>query len=184
MRCSSCEPLLAEYIDGTLSARRMAVVARHVHGCAPCTALVEELKVVDALLTTASAPELPPNFTFAVMAHARSMPAPQPHRAPVWLATGGYLLAVWLLAAGWFLVRGTGAIAAAQHALAPFGAGMIAVVNAGAGASHALAPNALVAGGLIGIVLTLDLLALSALLYYYRNVRPHRLAAMTVEVRR
>jgi anti-sigma factor RsiW len=184
MRCSWCEPLLAEYIEGSLSARRMAVVARHVHGCASCTALVEELKVIDALLATTTTPELPTNFTFAVMAHARSMPVPERRLMPVWMAVASYVLAVWLLAGGWFLLRGTGAIAGAHHALAPFGSGLLAFANLGAGAGHALAPNAIALGAIVSGVLVLDVLALAGLLYFYRYVRPRRLAAVSLEVRR
>jgi len=184
MRCSWCEPLLAEYIEGSLSARRMAVVARHVHGCPSCTALLEELKVIDALLATTTTPSLPENFTFAVMAHARSMPIPERRLMPVWMAVGAYLLAVWSLAGGWFLLRGIGAIAAAQHALAPFGAGLLALANAGANAGHALAPNPIAVGAIVTGVLLLDVLALAALLSFYRNVRPRRRATVTLEVRR
>jgi len=184
VRCSSCEPLLAEYIEGSLSARRMAVVARHVHGCPACTALVEELKVVDALLTTTTTPELPANFTFAVMAHARSMPVPERRLMPVWMAIAGYVIAVWLLAGGWFLLRGTGAIDAAGRALAPFGAGLLALADAGAGAGHALAPNPIAIGAIVSGVLLLDVLALAGLLYFYRHVRPRRMADVTLEVRR
>jgi anti-sigma factor RsiW len=184
MRCSSCEPLLPEYIEGALSARRMAIVAQHVHGCAACTELIAELKVVDALLATGTPSSLPENFTFAVMAEVRSMPAPPSTRVPVWLAAAGYVLATWLLVGGWFLARGTGAIASVQAALAPFFAGANVLAHAGAGAGHALAPNAVALGTIVGVVLTLDLLALAGLFYFYRNVRPRLLAAVTVEARR
>jgi len=184
MRCSSCEPLLADYLEGTLRARRMAVVARHVHGCADCTALIAELKVVDALLATTTPPSLPENFTFAVMAHARSMPVPTRRLMPLWMAIAGYLLAVWLLVGGWFLLRGTGAIAAIGHALAPFGAGLMALADAGLGAGHAIAPSAVAVGAILSGVLLLDVLALAGLFYFYRNVRPRRLASSAVEVRR
>ncbi len=184
MRCSWCEPRLAEYLEGTLSARRMAVVARHVHGCASCSSLIEELKVVDALLATSTPPDLPANFTFAVMAHARSMPLPQPRRLPIWLAAAGYVIAVWLLAGGWFLARGTGAFVAAGHALSPFGRGLGALATAGAGVGHAFAPNALAIGAIVFAVLAVDLLALAGLFYFYRVVRSRRLATVTLEIRR
>jgi anti-sigma factor RsiW len=183
MRCSSCELLLPEYLEGALSARRMAIVAQHVHACDGCTALVAELKVVDALLATATPSALPENFTFAVMAEVRSMPASQATRVPIWLAAAGYVLATWLLVGGWFLVRGTGAIASAQAALAPFFAGVAVLAHAGAGAGHALAPDAVALGAIVGVVLMLDLLLLAGLFYFYRNVRP-RLLAATVEARR
>ncbi|MGA7570105.1 MAG: zf-HC2 domain-containing protein, partial [Candidatus Aquilonibacter sp.] len=72
MRCSSCEPLLDRYIEGTLTPREMTRVTAHLHACPHCESLLTELRVVDALLATTAPMELAPNFTFAVMAEARS----------------------------------------------------------------------------------------------------------------
>ena len=80
MRCSSCEPLLDRYLEGTLTPRGMIDTAAHIKSCGACARLVDEVKVVDALLFTTDVPELPANFTFAVMAEARSLPAPKPLR--------------------------------------------------------------------------------------------------------
>ena len=77
MRCSSCEPLFDRFLEGTLTPREQSEVAAHVRSCTGCALLLEELKVVDALLFTTQAAELPINFTFAVMAETRTMPPPK-----------------------------------------------------------------------------------------------------------
>jgi hypothetical protein len=82
MRCSSFEPLLDEYVDGVLAPREHALVAAHVAGCASRAGLLEELRVIDALLLTPRALEPAPNFTFKVMAEVRSLPAPAVHHVP------------------------------------------------------------------------------------------------------
>ncbi len=84
MHCSSCEPVLDRYLEGTLAPARMAQVAAHLKTCEPCTALLSEVKVVDALLFTTAVPELPQNFTFAVMAELQSMPAPRTGGTRIW----------------------------------------------------------------------------------------------------
>ena len=84
MRCSSCEPLLDQYLERALSPRVMLRVAKHVHSCKACHALLHELRSVDGLLLGAKQPDLPPNFTFAVMAEVRGMPAVRRRRIPAW----------------------------------------------------------------------------------------------------
>src|SRR5579864_7491755 len=63
VRCSSCEPLLDRYVEGTLLPRTMAQVRTHVRDCDACRELLDELKAVDGLLFTTRVPELPQNFT-------------------------------------------------------------------------------------------------------------------------
>jgi len=184
MRCSSCEPLLAEYVDGTLTPRRMADVAKHVHACSACSALVDELKVIDALLATTQPVELPTNFTFAVMAHVRSMPVPQRRGLSVWVAAAGYLVAAWGIAAAFYVARGTAAFVAVERALAPLDVAWNAFSAALSGAAHAVAPNAAALGLTVGTVLALDAIALVGLFYFYRSVRPRLRAAVTIEARR
>lgn len=184
MRCSSCESLLAGYLDGALSPRRTADVARHLHRCGSCAALIEELGVVDALLSTATPAQLPPNFTFAVMAHVRTMPAPRRSRSSIGLAVAGYLVAAWAVAGLWFFFRGTAAYAALGRALAPVADLWSAFSATVTAAAHAVAPNAAILGATVGTVLAFDAIALVALFYFYRSVRPRIRAAVTFEVRR
>ena len=85
MPCSSFEPLLAPYVDGALlpAPVRMQLGA-HLERCTSCSALLEELRVIDALLLTARPVDPAPNFTFRVMAELNSFPAPRVRRAPIW----------------------------------------------------------------------------------------------------
>lgn len=99
MLCSWCERDLDRYIGATLPAARMAAVKRHLDRCDACAALLEEVRVVDALLATTQTPELPPNFTFAVMAEARAIQAP---KRSGWQRTavlaGAYTVMAWIVA--------------------------------------------------------------------------------------
>ena len=106
MRCSSCEPLLDRYLEGTLAPREMSAVSAHVAQCGACARLIDELKVVDALLLTTKVPELPTNFTFAVLAETNSLPAPAPHRPRVWSFIALYLAAAWVVAVAAFFAAG------------------------------------------------------------------------------
>ncbi len=58
MRCSWCEPLLDAYVEGTLDAAQTGAMAAHLRTCTACDAAHRRLRVVDALLMTARAPEL------------------------------------------------------------------------------------------------------------------------------
>jgi hypothetical protein len=98
MNCSSSEALFERFLDNELTpAQRDAVIA-HVDGCTGCRDILEELRVVDALLIVPRRVELAPNFTFATMAEARSLPPPAPYVPPVRAYLVSYLAAAWLLA--------------------------------------------------------------------------------------
>ena len=103
MPCSSFEMLLDRYIEGTLPPAQMGSVAKHLRGCASCTHLLTELRVVDALLATTKPAELAPNFTFAIMAETRTMPAPRRRPRAPWPVLIGYLLCAWALVIGAFV---------------------------------------------------------------------------------
>jgi anti-sigma factor RsiW len=180
MRCSSCEPLLDQYLDRALSPRVMLRVAKHVHTCKACHALLRELRSVDGLLLGAKQPELPPNFTFAVMAEVRGMPAVRPRRIPAWAALSSYLVCAWVAVVAVIAVRGgrlpeiASALGTLQH---------LGVWRALGNAIHAIAPaTPLVAAGVAGVLL-LDAALFIALFIFYRSVRP-RLAEhlATVEI--
>jgi anti-sigma factor RsiW len=98
MRCSTSENLFDGLLDGTLSALQRHKVEVHLEKCARCTSVLEELRVIDALLLTPRLLEPAPNFTQKTMAEIRTMPAPQPAtpRLPLWAAFGMYLFASWL----------------------------------------------------------------------------------------
>lgn len=181
MRCSSCEPLLDRYIECTLNSRQMRQVAAHLQACESCRALLDELRVVDGLLFTTAVPDLPENFTFAVMAEANSMPAPRSRQHPVWSFLALYCAAAWVAAMLGMAYTGTsphavwsavwGGLQYAGHA-----AGML-----GASASHGLTHSmpALAAFG-FGVLL-LDAVVAAAIAIVYIVIRP-RLAARLASV--
>ncbi len=175
MRCSSCEPLLDCYVEGTLPAPKMRGVRDHLRECAACTSVIAELRVVDALLATTVKQELPPNFTFAVMAQARGLPAPSAARGSLWTMFGLYLVATWIgLSAGlWaFGARASLATLSLRQAIAH-------AIGALSGAAHAFAPaTPLVVGGMVTI-LAVDCVLIFGVIVFYTHVRP-RLAAHLV----
>jgi len=104
MHCSSSRPFLDEYVDGILPSRRRAQVEQHLATCAQCSALLEEFRVIDALLVTPRRLEPAPNFTFAVMAEVRSLPRPHVQRgAHAATVLGAYLAFAWALIGAFFL---------------------------------------------------------------------------------
>ncbi len=97
MNCSSAEKFFEPFLDGTLPAPQHTGLLMHVDACAACRGILEELRVVDALLVTPRQIELAPNFTFATMAEVRALPPPRPYRTPVRAYLVSYLAAAWLL---------------------------------------------------------------------------------------
>jgi anti-sigma factor RsiW len=87
--------------------RQMAAVGAHVRDCARCRTLLEELKAVDGLLFTTREPELPQNFTFAVMAELNTLPAPRARQHPVWSFLALYCAASWVAAVAAMAISGT-----------------------------------------------------------------------------
>ena len=169
MRCSSCEPLLDQYLERALAPRVMLRVAKHVHSCKACHALLNELRSVDGLLLGAKQPDLPPNFTFAVMAEVRGMPAIRRRRIPGWALLSSYLVAAWVAVVAFVAVRGGHwpEIVSAFNAFAHLGAW-----HGIANSLHSIAPaTPLVAVGITG-VLVLDAALFIALFMFYRSVRP------------
>ncbi|MGB8519560.1 MAG: zf-HC2 domain-containing protein, partial [Candidatus Tumulicola sp.] len=97
MRCSWCEPLLDAYVEGTLDAAQTGAMATHLRTCTACDAAHRRLRVVDALLMTARAPELRADFTGHVMTAVRLLPAPAPLRKPLLPLAAFYLVAAWIV---------------------------------------------------------------------------------------
>jgi len=181
MRCSSCEPLLDRYVEGTLSPRAMIDVSAHLRQCASCRDLLEELKAVDGLLATTRVAELPENFTFAVMAEARSMPAPRPRAHPVWSFIVLYSAAAWVAAVLGVISSGAhpaNLFHAVSSALARTGALSATVsANLSHGLSHVTPGMAALGAGVLAVDFALA--AAFALLYFV--VRP-RVAARLASV--
>jgi hypothetical protein len=168
VRCASCEPLLAGYLEGTLRRRQAARVARHLRGCRVCEGFLRELRVVDALLTTVRPPgSIAPNFTADVLSATHGTPARSPRRVPVLVPLFLYLVAAWALAAfaalrsNQLLAAGAAFVEDQQRNAAALGA-----------AIRTFAPATPVAAAAVTVVLLVDVLLVAALFYGYRRVRP------------
>jgi len=178
VRCSSCEPLLDAFVDADLDARRTGTVAAHLRSCTACEALRQRLRVVDALLVTASEREIGSDFTAAVMSAVRDLPAPQPPRRTWLLLAAFYLVGAWIVGVAAFallrpsLAAGTRAIAGAAGSL----------TQGLAVGTHALLPIAPIALPAVAIVLAVDVLLFAALVFFYRRVRPRLTAYLTAPV--
>jgi anti-sigma factor RsiW len=115
--CSSCEALFEGYLDHTLLPAQRARLLSHLSGCGRCKGVLDELRVVDALLASPREVELPQNFTFATMAEVRALPRPHVSTAPVYAYLVSYLVAAWLLIGAGFLLAGSGMRAFGETAL-------------------------------------------------------------------
>jgi len=107
--CSWCEERFERLLDGDLTAAERARVLAHVDGCAGCRSLLDELRVVDALLLQPSPVEPTRDFTAATMADVRALPPPVTPRRDRWRAyLVCYVVGAWsLIAAGFVLARRT-----------------------------------------------------------------------------
>jgi anti-sigma factor RsiW len=106
VRCASCKVLLDDYVDGTLPAHRAKHVRRHLDECSSCAPLLEELRVVDALLLAACIPKPPADLTFRVMAEVRGLPAHRVRHAAFLSIGATYLAFAWALFFAWFWFGG------------------------------------------------------------------------------
>ncbi len=179
MRCSSCEPLLDAYLEGQLTPAVRARLEAHVAECCECSALLEELRVIDALLLAPRRLEPAPNFTFAVMAEIRTLPPPVVHSVSPLPMFGAYLAFAWSAIAMWFLMGGTASqatLAFAGQALARLGTALAALVGSGANLfGHATVG----VGAAMGLILLLDVMlavGLAAGVVALRSRRAERLS--------
>jgi hypothetical protein len=171
MTCEGCEERFEGFLDGALSAGEGARLLVHVDGCDACRGLLEELRVVDALLLEPRTVELPPNFTFATMADVHAMPPPRARRAPIAATLVAYVVGAWSFVAAGFLIAPNHMLSVAQNALAVAST----VLAACAGLGHVFAHLGdrgevtswtTVAGGVIvadGLILAAVAIALRAL---------------------
>jgi anti-sigma factor RsiW len=174
VRCLSCERLLDRYFEGSLTARQTASVAAHLRRCTACAALIDELKVVDGLLTTVNLPPLPENFTFAVLAHARTMPVPRSRRISAPALLTFYVVAAWI-AALW-IVAGTGWRGALANAFGTVAMVARPLADSIGALTHSYGAIAPFAAPVAVVMLTVDVVALIGAFALYRTLWP-RLAA-------
>ncbi|MEO7039588.1 MAG: zf-HC2 domain-containing protein [Candidatus Elarobacter sp.] len=171
MSCNSSEALFEGYLDDTLAPAQRARLLRHVNGCGRCKGVLEELRVVDALLASPRTVELPENFTFATMAEVRSLPRPHVSQAPVYAYLVSYLAAAWLLIGAGFLLAGSAMRAVGETALDI--SGQLArtfdsLGHAGAGVVGDFGPL----GTVVGAAIIVDVIVVLTLVVAFRVVRP------------
>lgn len=172
MRCSSCEPLLDRYVEGTLTPREMMRVRAHVSACPRCASLLNELRVIDALLATSTPVDLAPNFTFAVMAEARAFaPSARSKRRSVWPVLGTYVVMAWIALAGSFVVFGS-----RLRFVDAFAASVSAQLGTAFSIfSRSIGHSTPALVGTVIVVLAIDAGLASAAFYIYRRARTRAL---------
>jgi len=167
--CSSSEAQFEGYLDNTLTPAQRARLLTHLAGCGGCKGILDELRVVDALLVSPRTVELPPNFTFATMAEVRSLPRPHVSPAPVFAYLVSFLVAAWLLIGAGFLLASSAMRAFGETALGLSGETLRSIgviAQARRGGARALGGR----GGWVGAAITLDVIA--ALIVGFALVRP------------
>jgi anti-sigma factor RsiW len=171
--CSWCEERFERFIDGDLSDGDRARLLAHVDGCDACLGLLEELRVVDALLLTPRTIELPENFTFATMADVKAMPHPCPLRTPLAATLIAYVVGAWSL-------LGAAALIAPQHVISACRS-ILAVAATVMGAFGGLWHTFVHLGDRTGVgsvttlaggVLVADAIVLLAVVFLLRAARP------------
>jgi anti-sigma factor RsiW len=169
--CSSAEARFEAYLDDTLAPAQRARLLRHVNACGACKGVLEELRVVDALLVSPRTVELPENFTFATMAEVRALRRPQMSSAPVYAYLVSYLVAAWLLVGAGFLLAGNTMRAIGETALDVSGqlARTLGTIgHAGARVVGDFGPL----GTFVGTAIVLDVAVVIALVVGFAVVRP------------
>jgi anti-sigma factor RsiW len=169
--CSSSEDLFEAYLDGTLLPAQRARLLTHLAGCGACKGVLDELRVVDALIASPRHVELPANFTFATMAEVRSLPRPEVSSVPVYAYLVSYLVAAWLLIGAGFLFASTAMRAFGETALdASASLARVFGIVGHAGARVAADFGAL--GTVLGAAIVLDVAVVLALVVGFAVVRP------------
>jgi anti-sigma factor RsiW len=169
--CNSSEALFEQYLDDTLLPSRRAALLAHLNRCGRCKGLLEELRVVDALIASPRQVELPENFTFATMAEIRTLPRPQVSSAPVYAYLVSYLAAAWMLIGAGFLFASSAMRAFGETALdlsATLAHGFGVVGHAGARVLGDFGSL----GALLGGAIVLDIAVAVALVVGFTVVRP------------
>jgi len=109
--CSWCEERFERFLENDLTPAEHAGLRDHLDRCDDCRSLLEELRVVDALLLVPRTIDPAPNFTFKTMADVRAMPLPCVPSSPLPALLVSYVVAVWALIGAGFVLN-----APAMHA--------------------------------------------------------------------
>ena len=165
MTCDWCEERFERFLDGALSDGERARLLAHVDRCTACHGLLEELRVVDALLLAPRAVELPRNFTVDTMADVQALPAPRTPCAPIAATLVAYIVGAWSLVGAAFLIAPIHMLSIALGAMAVAGT----VLAALGGLGHAFLHFGWTLAGGMAIA---DILVLVAVAAALRAARP------------
>lgn len=172
MNCSSTEALFERFLDGELPVAQRDSFLAHIDRCAECRGVLEELRVVDALLLEPRQIELAPNFTFATMAEARGVPPPGLYHAPIRAYLVAYLVAAWLVAGAALLIAPQMMQALAGTTLDVARNVSDAVGGLGAVISRLFGRGGNVLTALLGALLALDVMLVAGFGFALKYVRP------------
>lgn len=164
MRCCWCEPLLDAYLENALPPRQIREVAAHARRCRSCEALLAELRVVDALLTTASPPAcVGSEFTAAVVSATAQAHQHQRRSLPLWIFLALYL------ALGWITIGVLASQGAAGGMMSAVVASTTRAVGEAGAVISALSPGTPVLAALVSSVLLVDVALVAVLLFFVRR---------------
>lgn len=174
MRCSSSRLLFDGLLDGALAGRTHVALEQHLEGCFDCRGLLEELRVVDALLLQATSADVPAGFTERTMNEIARLPMPRPAGPALLPFVVSYLIAAWLAIGLAFLFAGDATRAAMATALGVSGAELAAIGALAHGLFHSFDGSlngltAVSAGALLA-----DVMAWVAFFALYRAYRARR----------
>jgi hypothetical protein len=94
MKCSKAQAILTQYLDGELTEKAQAAIARHLEGCVPCRRELESLRAADDALQLLAAVEPAPDLTSDLRRRLDSVPAGGVRWVPAALAAGVAVLLV------------------------------------------------------------------------------------------
>ncbi len=183
MPCSSFEPLLAPYVDGALSAPDWVRLSAHLERCGSCSGLLDELRVIDAMLVTARPVDPAPNFTVRVMAELGSLPAPRVRRASMLGVVTAYLIFAWLLIGGFFFFGGPYAKAALTVLTGSIGHYGSALDGLAAATSHLFGGATFGVTAAMSAILTIDILVAALAIGLHGALRARPSAAVSRSTR-
>jgi anti-sigma factor RsiW len=158
-------------LDGALSGRTHSGLTAHLERCSDCTGLLEELRIVDALLLRVPVAELPDDFTQRTMAQVSACAPPRPASIPVVELLTAYLSAAWLMVAFALVFDGAQARAVLAAAFGLWSREVAALGSLGHGLFHSFEASL---SGLTAVsvgTLALDVVAGLALIAVYRALR-------------
>jgi len=169
--CNSSERLFEGYLDNTLAPAQRARLLVHLSACGRCKGVLDELRVVDALIASPRHVELPENFTFATMAEVRSLPRPHASAVPAYAYLVSYLAAAWLLIGAGFLLASSTMRAFGETAL-DVSAGVLHTIGPIGHAGARLLGDFGSLGAIFGAAMLLDVAVAFALIAGFVLMRP------------